>query len=165
MTRFSGPASSSPATGRCRSRGYRTSPAPTAFAECRYAAQWRPDFDPAGKRVAVIGTDATAGHYIPQLIDSAASVTVFAHPPRRIVPELPLPTTRAKRWLRRQIGPAVGNRRAPTLVGSAISTINPSGIRTTDGSDYMDHDADAIIYGTGFAIPDRTSDTTLVGAG
>ena len=130
-----------------------------------HAAQWRPDFDPAGKRVAVIGTDATAGHYIPQLIDSAASVTVFAHPPRRIVPELPLPTTRAKRWLRRQIGPAVSNRRAPTLVGSAISTINPSGIRTTDCSDYMDHDADAIIYGTGFAIPDRTSDTTLVGAG
>jgi cation diffusion facilitator CzcD-associated flavoprotein CzcO len=127
-----------------------------------HAAQWRPDFDPAGKRVAVIGTDATAGHYIPQLIESAASVTVFAHPPRRIVPELPLPTTRAKRWLRRHIGSAANNRRAPALVGSAISTITPSSIRTNDG---VDHDADAIIYGTGFAIPGRTSDTTLVGAG
>jgi cation diffusion facilitator CzcD-associated flavoprotein CzcO len=127
-----------------------------------HAAQWRPDFDPAGKRVAVIGTDATAGHYIPQWIDSAASVTVFAHAPRRIVPELPLPTTRTRHWMRRRIGRAAGNRRATTLVGSAIETITPSGIRTTDG---VDHDADAIIYGTGFAIPDRTSDTTLVGAG
>ena len=127
-----------------------------------HAAQWQPDFDPAGKRVAVIGADATAGHHLPQLVASAASVTVFAHPPRRIVPELPLPTTRAKRWLRRHIRPAANNGPAPALVRSAIGTITRSGIRTTDG---VDHDVDAIIYGTGFAIPDRISDTTLVGAG
>ena len=47
-------------------------------------------------------------------------------------------------------------------MGSAIGTITPSGIRTTDG---VDHDVDAIIYGTGFAIPDRISDKTLVGSG
>jgi cation diffusion facilitator CzcD-associated flavoprotein CzcO len=47
-------------------------------------------------------------------------------------------------------------------VGSAISTITSSSIRTSDGAD---HAADAIIYGTGFAIPDRVSDKTLVGAG
>ena len=129
-----------------------------------HAARWLPDFDPAGKRVAVIGADATAAHFIPQLIDSA-SVTVFAHPPRRIVHELPLPATRAKRWLRRHIGPAAHDKPAPVLVGSAISMITPSGIRTTDGSGYEEHGADAIIYGTGFAIPDHTSDTTLVGAG
>ncbi len=126
-----------------------------------HAAQWQPDFDPAGKRIAVIGADATAGHFIPKLIDSAASVTVFAHPPRRIVPELPLPTTRAKRWLRRRIAAAARNKRAPALVGSTISTITPSGIRTTGG---LDHDADAIIYGTGFAIPHGTADKTLIGA-
>jgi cation diffusion facilitator CzcD-associated flavoprotein CzcO len=126
-----------------------------------HAAQWRPAFDPAGMRVAVIGADATAGHHIPQLLGSAASVTVFAHPPRRSVPELPLPTTRAKRWLRRHLRPAA-HAPAPTLVGSAIDTITPTGIRTTDG---VDHDVDAVIYGTGFAIPDRTSDDTLVGAG
>jgi cation diffusion facilitator CzcD-associated flavoprotein CzcO len=127
-----------------------------------HAAQWQPDFDPAGKRVAVIGADATAGHHIPQLVDSAASVTVFAHPPRRIVPELPLPMTRAKRWLRRHIRPAANNGPAPALVGSAIGAITPSSIRTTDG---VDHAVDAIIYGTGFAVPDRISDQTLVGAG
>jgi cation diffusion facilitator CzcD-associated flavoprotein CzcO len=113
-------------------------------------------------RVAVIGADATAGHHIPQLLGSAASVTVFAHAPRRIVPELPLPTTRAKRWLRRHIRPAANNGPGPVLVGSAIGAVTASGIRTADG---VDHGVDAIIYGTGFAIPDRISDTTLVGAG
>jgi cation diffusion facilitator CzcD-associated flavoprotein CzcO len=127
-----------------------------------HAAEWQPDFDPAGKRVAVVGADSTAGQHIPQLVASAASVTVFAHPPRRIVPELPLPTTRVKRWLRRHIRPAADNRPAPALVGSAIGAITASSIRTADG---VEHDVDAIVYGTGFAIPDRISDETLVGAG
>jgi len=129
------------------------------------AARWDPDFDPIGKRIAVIGADATAGHYIGRLTKSAASVTVFAHSPRRIVPELPLPTTRAKRWLRRHVRPAANSGRsrpAPALVRSAISTITPSTIRTSDG---VDHGVDAIIYGTGFTIPDWISDETLVGAG
>jgi cation diffusion facilitator CzcD-associated flavoprotein CzcO len=129
--------------------------------ESFHAAEWRPGFDPAGKRVAVIGADATAGHYLPRLTESADSVTVFTHPPRRVVAELPLPTTRARRWLRRQIRPAANDSR-PAVVGSAISAITPSGIRTADG---VDHDADAIIYGTGFTIPDRMSDKALVGAG
>lgn len=130
--------------------------------ESFHAAAWDPKFEPAGKRVAVIGADATAGHYLPLLVRSAASVTVFAHAPRRIVPELPLPATRAKRWLRRHLRPAAPSRAAPGLVGAAISAIGPSSIRTADG---VDHDVDAIVYGTGFAIPDRVSDDALVGAG
>ena len=130
--------------------------------ESFHAAEWRPGFDPAGKRVAVIGADATAGHYLPRLTESADSVTVFTHPPRRVVAELPLPTTRAKRWLRRHIRPTAKGQSRPALVVSAISAIAPSGIRTADG---VDHYADAIIYGTGFAVPDRIPDLTLVGAG
>lgn len=127
-----------------------------------HVAQWDSEFDPRGKRIAVIGTDAAAGHYIGQLIASAASVTVFAHPPRRVVDELPLPTTRVKRWLRRYARPASrGGRSRPALVKSAVNAITPSGIRTSDGAD---HRADAIIYGTGFAIPDRNPVTALVGA-
>jgi hypothetical protein len=124
-----------------------------------HAAQWNPDFDPTGKRIAVVGTDSTAGHYLGQLTAAAASVTVFAHAPRRIVAELPLPWTRAKRWLRRRA--ALGRQESrPALVASPISAITPSGIRTGDG---VDHRADAIIYGTGFAIPDQTPE--LDGAG
>ena len=124
------------------------------------AAQWDPDFDPNGKRIAVIGTDAIAGHHIGRLTESAAAVTVFAHAPRRIVPELPLAPTRATRWLRRHLRPA-GPRPAPTLVASAIRAITPFGIRTSDG---VEHRADAIIYGTGCTVPDEIADQTLVGA-
>ncbi len=128
-----------------------------------HAAQWDPAFDPHGKLIAVIGADAIASHHIGRLTESAASVTVFAHSPRRIVHELPLPVTRAKRWLRRRIGlPTASGQSRPALVGSPITAITSSGVRTRDG---VDHCADAIIYGTGFTIPDPISDETLVGAG
>ena len=128
-----------------------------------HAARWGADFDPQGKHIAIVGADATVGHHIGRLMESAASVTVFAHPPRRIVCELPLPRTRIKRWLRRHIGPPADSRQSqPALAGSPISRITPSGIRTVDG---VDHHADAIIFGTGFTVPDQISDETLVGAG
>lgn len=118
--------------------------------ESFHAAQWRAGFDPTGKRVAIIGADSTAGHYIPGLIRSAASVTVFSHPPRRVVDELPLPATRAKRWLRRRVRPAADTQARPALVRSAVVAIAASRIRTADG---VEHAADAIVYGTGFAMP------------
>lgn len=130
--------------------------------ESFHAAQWPPDFDPAGKRVAIIGADATAGHHLPGLTASAASVTAFAHPPRRIVVELPLAATRAKRWLRRRIRPAANQDPGPAPAGSAISAITASGVRTADGAH---HGAEAIVYATGFAVPESTPETTLVGAG
>ncbi|ORW93103.1 monooxygenase [Mycobacterium sp. IEC1808] len=127
--------------------------------ESFHAAQWPAGFDPTGKRVAVIGADSTAGHHIPRLMNSAASVTVFAHPPRRVVDELPLPATRAKRWLRRRIRPAADAAPRPALVRLPVVAITASRVRTADG---VDHDADAIIYGTGFAALDPTSGATLV---
>ena len=129
------------------------------------AAQWDGKFDPAGKNIAVIGSDATAGHHVGQLVESAASVTVFAHAPRRFVQELPLPITRATRWLRRRTRLAARDghsRPAAALDAGAIAALTPSGIRTSDG---IDHPVDVIIYGTGFAIPDQISAEALVGAG
>lgn len=128
------------------------------------AAMWDPSFDATGRRIAVVGGDAAAGHHIARLA-RAASVSVFAHPPRRFVPDLPLPSTRFKRWLRRRVRPAVTGQPArpgPRPVVPAISTLTPSGIRTVDG---VDHCADAIVYGTGFAIGDRTRAQNLAGAG
>ncbi|WP_025736659.1 DUF4873 domain-containing protein [Mycobacterium genavense] len=126
-----------------------------------HAAQWDADFDPIGKHVAVVGTDSAAGYHLPPLTAAAASVTVFAHPPRRIVAELPLPPTRVKRWLRRQARAALGRRPSrPALVTSPIAAITASGIRTSDG---VDHRADAIIYGTGSTIADAAPE--LIGTG
>jgi len=122
------------------------------------AAAWDPDFDPAGRHIAVIGTDAAAAHHLGGLIESARSVTAFAHAPRRFVTEIPLPTARARRWLRRH------TRREPAQpavqrVNSAIDALTPAGIRTSDG---VEHRADVIIYGTGYAVGD--SDWKLVGS-
>lgn len=126
-----------------------------------HAAAWDADFDPCGKRIAVVGTDTAAGHHIGRLIEVAASVTVFAHSPRRVVTELPLWPTRATRWLRRRIRPTA-DRPGMMLGGSAIEAVTASGARTHDGSE---HHVDAIVYGTGFSIPDEPAGAALIGAG
>jgi cation diffusion facilitator CzcD-associated flavoprotein CzcO len=126
--------------------------------ESFHAAAPDSDFDPSGKRIAVVGTDTAAGHAIGALVEAAASVMVFAHPPRRIVAEVPLWSTRGRRWLRRRIRPVA---KRPVVAAAAIEAVTSSGIRTADG---VDHPVDAIIYGTGYSIPDEVYDETLVGA-
>jgi hypothetical protein len=106
------------------------------------------NFDSAGLRVAVLGADATAGPLIGRLTRSGASVKVFPLPPRRVVPQ----TRRARRYLRRQA----------EVVVSPIDEVTAAGIRTADG---IHHDADAIVYGTGFAVRAGLPRDALVGAG
>ena len=125
-----------------------------------HAARWDPDFDPTGKRVAVVGTDSTAGHYLGQLTAVSGLGHRFrarAAPDRRRV-AVAVDPGQALATPPSGAGQAGGSR--PALVASPISAITPSGIRTGDG---VDHRADAIIYGTGFAIRDQASE--LVGAG
>ena len=100
-------------------------------------------FDPAGQCVAVIGADASAGQFIERVARSAASVTVFPLPPRRVV-------CATRRWRRRP---------SPQVVTSPIDAVTASGIRTRDGAHY---DVDAIVCGTGLTVADR--DATLIGA-
>ncbi len=125
-----------------------------------HSATWASGFDPAGKRIAVVGADAATGELIERLTAQAGSVTVFAHPPRRLVDELPTRRTLARRRLRRHLsGPP---HRAPRLIRSPIETLTGSGIRTGDG---RHHEADAVIYGTGFAIRNTVLDDALIGVG
>ncbi|OBG96872.1 DUF4873 domain-containing protein [Mycobacterium sp. E3251] len=126
-----------------------------------HAAAWDPDFDPSGKRIAVVGTDTAAGRHLRRLVEAAASVTVFAHSPRRVVTELPSWPTRATRWLRHRIRPTDARPRV-TLAGSAIEAVTTYGIRTGDG---IEHRVDAIVYGTGFSVREEPADRTLIGAG
>ncbi|MBS4729121.1 DUF4873 domain-containing protein [Mycobacterium sp. SM1] len=131
-----------------------------------HAAAWDHDFDPAGKRIAVIGVDTTAATHLGRLTSSAA-VMVFAQPPRRVIPRLPSAGARAKSWLRRRLPGArllaggVPRRWEPQLVGVTIDAVTASGVRTRDG---VHHDVDAIIYGTGFTIPDEICGPKLFGA-
>jgi cation diffusion facilitator CzcD-associated flavoprotein CzcO len=125
-----------------------------------HATALSPDFDAAGKRIAVIGSDAAAGRMIGRVAAStpsaasAASVEVFPLAPRRVIPQVRHKSGRAKRWLRR--GTSV------ELVNSPIEMVTAAGIRTHDG---VQHDCDAIVYGTGFAVRAELPHDTLVGAG
>jgi cation diffusion facilitator CzcD-associated flavoprotein CzcO len=112
-----------------------------------HAAKPPADFDPAGQRVAVIGADTAAGQLIGRLTRSGAAVKVFPLPPRRFVRQ----TRRARHHLRRQ----------PELVTSPIDEVTAAGVRTADG---VHHDADAIVYGTGFAVRPGLPPDALVGA-
>ena len=42
-----------------------------------HSAHWDPDFDPAGKRVAVIGTGASAIQFVPRIAQEVAQMTIF----------------------------------------------------------------------------------------
>jgi cation diffusion facilitator CzcD-associated flavoprotein CzcO len=42
-----------------------------------HSAHWDPDFEPAGKRVAVIGTGASAIQFVPELAKQVARMTIF----------------------------------------------------------------------------------------
>jgi cation diffusion facilitator CzcD-associated flavoprotein CzcO len=119
-----------------------------------HATTLDPDFDVAGKRIAVIGGDAAAGRLIGRLTASAASVKIFPLPPRRVVPRARRLPDRVKRWPRR------GTSVEPVM--SPIDTLTASGIRTCDGTH---HETDAIVYGTGFEIRAELPHDTLVGAG
>jgi 4-hydroxyacetophenone monooxygenase len=51
-----------------------------------HSARWDHDVDLRGKRVAVIGTGASAAQFIPHLADDAAEVTIFQRTPNWLVP-------------------------------------------------------------------------------
>jgi cation diffusion facilitator CzcD-associated flavoprotein CzcO len=58
-----------------------------AFQGVRFhSAEWTHDYDLTGKRVAVIGTGASAIQFIPQVATRAAQVTVFQRTPPWIMP-------------------------------------------------------------------------------
>jgi Domain of unknown function (DUF4873) len=119
--------------------------------ECRgisfHAAAPAAGFDPAGRRIAVIGGDASAGQLIGRLTRSGAAVKVFPLPPRRVI----RPARRARNYLHRQA----------ELVASPVVEVTAAGIRTADG---MHHDTDTVVYGTGFTIPAGLPQDALVGA-
>jgi cation diffusion facilitator CzcD-associated flavoprotein CzcO len=53
-----------------------------------HTTDWDDDYDPAGRRVAIIGTGATAVQLIPELAKTAADLTVYQRTPIWVVPKL-----------------------------------------------------------------------------
>lgn len=63
-----------------------------------HSADWDDDYDPAGRRIAVIGTGASAVQLIPALAEAAAHLTVFQRTPIWVIRKLEL---RFPGWVRR----------------------------------------------------------------
>ncbi len=57
-----------------------------------HSARWDPRYDFSGKRVAVIGTGASAVQIIPELVDKVASIKVFQRTPAWVLPRLDVRT-------------------------------------------------------------------------
>jgi cation diffusion facilitator CzcD-associated flavoprotein CzcO len=67
-----------------------------------HTTEWEDDFDPTGRRIAVIGTGATAVQLIPELAKRAADLTVYQRTPIWVVPKIDLRFgERAKRVFKR----------------------------------------------------------------
>jgi 4-hydroxyacetophenone monooxygenase len=66
-----------------------------------HSARWRSDVELKGKRVAVIGTGASAFQFVPEVAKEAAELAVFQRTPPWLAPtpDYHEPTTAAERWL------------------------------------------------------------------
>jgi cation diffusion facilitator CzcD-associated flavoprotein CzcO len=68
-----------------------------------HSARWDHDYDMAGKRVAVIGTGASAVQIVPELVNQAATVKVFQRTPGWVLPRLDFRTPTAAKALFRAV--------------------------------------------------------------
>jgi len=79
-------------------------PGQNAFAGTSFhTAQWRHDVDLTGKRVAVIGTGASAVQFIPEIAGRVTQLTVFQRTPPWVLPRNNRPTAVWQRWLKRYL--------------------------------------------------------------
>jgi cation diffusion facilitator CzcD-associated flavoprotein CzcO len=185
-----------------------------------HSAQWRHDVDLRGKRVAVIGTGASAIQFVPPVARQAASVLVVQRTPAWIIPRadrrlrawerrlyrrlpvlqrlvrsaiywgrelyvlgfavrpefMALPRRLALRHLERQVpDPQLRAKLTPDyeigckrilisndfyralsrpnveLVTAALAGAGPRSVTTSDG---VEHEVDAVVFGTGFHVTD-----------
>ncbi|MEV0250951.1 NAD(P)/FAD-dependent oxidoreductase [Nocardia sp. NPDC050712] len=68
-----------------------------------HSARWDHDYDFTGKKVAVVGTGASAVQIIPQLVEQAASVKVFQRTPGWVLPRVNRRTNPLLKQLYRQV--------------------------------------------------------------
>lgn len=66
-----------------------------------HSARWKPAHSLAGRRVAVIGTGASAIQFVPEIAATAAHVSVFQRTPPWVVPRGDRPFSKAERFVLR----------------------------------------------------------------
>lgn len=68
-----------------------------------HSSEWRHDLDLRGKRVAVIGTGASAVQFVPEIAQHAARVDVFQRTAAWVLPRWDRPHGAARRWAYRTL--------------------------------------------------------------
>ena len=68
-----------------------------------HSSHWRHDVQLQGKRVAVVGTGASAVQFVPEIAPAAAQVTVFQRTPAWVLPRWDKPYGAVKRWAYRHL--------------------------------------------------------------
>ncbi|HEV2344662.1 MAG TPA: DUF4873 domain-containing protein [Actinocrinis sp.] len=73
--------------------------------EVFHSSRWNHDYDLTGKRVAVIGTGASAIQIVPEIQPRVARLTLFQRTPAWVLPRRDRRITAAERWLYRHVPP------------------------------------------------------------
>lgn len=81
-----------------------------------HSARWDHGYDMRGKRVAVVGTGASAIQIVPALQPDVARLTLFQRTPAWVLPRTDRPITAVERWLHRKV-PVTGAARRQLLWG------------------------------------------------
>ncbi|UYQ62606.1 flavin-containing monooxygenase [Streptomyces peucetius] len=81
-----------------------------------HSARWDHDYDLRGKRVAMIGTGASAIQIVPSIQPEVAKLTLFQRTPPWVMPRVDRKISGAERWLHRQL-PFTGTARRGLLWG------------------------------------------------
>ncbi|BCJ36584.1 flavin-binding monooxygenase [Actinocatenispora thailandica] len=71
-----------------------------------HSARWRHDHDLTGRRVAVIGTGASAIQFVPRIAGTVQRLTVFQRTPPWIIPRNDRPISGLEQWLYQHLPPA-----------------------------------------------------------
>ncbi|MDX3057369.1 NAD(P)/FAD-dependent oxidoreductase [Streptomyces sp. NE06-03E] len=68
-----------------------------------HSAQWDHDYDLSGKRVAVVGTGASAIQIVPEIQPKAGRLTLFQRTPPWVMPRMDRAISGAEKWLHRTL--------------------------------------------------------------
>ncbi|KAA1425799.1 flavin-containing monooxygenase [Nocardioides antri] len=71
--------------------------------EVWHSARWNHDFDLDGKRVAVIGTGASAVQFVPEIQEQVADLHLFQRTAHWVLPKVDHPVPAAEKWVKRRI--------------------------------------------------------------
>ncbi len=79
--------------------------ADTFSGEQFHSTYWPSDFDPAGKRIGIIGTGASAMQFAPAIASEAGEISIFQRTPHwiRMLPDYHYEVSDGKKWLLRHV--------------------------------------------------------------